>query len=142
MEGKKQSRRVVIVDEDPYWQDFSKKVLESKGFKVETSPHLADLPALLDSQPDIVILGFAAIDHTELEVINAFLDQSNHRHVLVFSTSLPLQTVRLLFRLGAADVTGKPFAPEELVELVEEELGEEEITSSYQEVKQGGHSDG
>ena len=138
MKGKRQSRRVLIVDEDSYWRDFSKKVLERRGFEVEASPNLDDLPALLDRQPDILILGFAAIGPTELEAINAILDQINHRHVLVVSTSLPLRTVRLLFRLGAADVTGKPFAPEELVELVEEELDEESMRSSYQEVRLGG----
>jgi DNA-binding NtrC family response regulator len=130
------------MDDDPYWRTFSAKALESAGFRVEVSSGLDDLSDCLEAQPDIVTLGYAAIGHRELEAINTIFDHSSHHHVLVFSTSLPLQTVRLLFRLGAADVTRKPFAPEELVELVKEESHEASVRSSYQEVRLGGQKDG
>lgn len=135
-----QSKRVLIVDEDPYWRDFSAAALKKKGFAVETSTNLDLLENHLAEGPDIVVLGFAAVGERELGAVNAMLDRSTDRRVLVFSTSLPLKTVRQLFRLGATDVTPKLFAPDELVGLVVEELEEEAAESSYEAVRRRGAS--
>jgi len=131
-------KKVLIADKEPYWRDFSKRILEKKGLHVLAASDYDQLLSTLEEEkPDLVVLGFAAIGERERQIIGEVLRLRSDRHVLVLSTSLPLETMRELFVLGASDVAGKPFAEAELLKLVESELGEERTRSSYQEVKQG-----
>jgi DNA-binding response OmpR family regulator len=135
--------KVLIVDREPYWLDFSKGVLRRKGYRVVTaSSHDELVTALQAGKPDLLLLGFAAIGDAERKLIGDVLQTTGDPHVLVLSTSLPLETVRDLFVLGASDVTNKPFAERELLRLIENHLQQQEIASSYREMKERGLNSG
>ncbi len=135
--------KVLIVDREPYWLNFSKGVLKRAGYKVITAASHEELvTALQAGKPDLWLLGFAAIGEAERKLIGDVLQTSGDPHVLVLSTSLPLETVRDLFVLGAADVTNKPFAERELLRLIENHLQQDRIASSYREMKERGSNSG
>lgn len=116
-------KSILLIDRQHSWRERATHALQRAGFAVEALDSY-DLPEELlhhDRQrPDLVVLGCASVGPEEQSLINAVLLQQ--WHLLVLSTSLPWHTMRALFRVGANDVTDKPYDAEVLVTTVNQAL--------------------
>lgn len=116
-------KAILLIDKQHSWRERSAHALELAGFTVEAldSYRLPEELLYHDRQrPDLVVLGCASVGPEEQSLINEVLLQQ--WHLLVLSTSLPWHTMRALFRVGANDVTDKPYDADVLVTTVNEAL--------------------
>lgn len=114
---------ILLIDKQRSWRERSTHALELAGFAVEALDSYVIPEALLHHdrpRPDLVVLGCASVGPEEQILINEVLLQQ--WHLLVLSTSLPWHTMRALFRVGANDVTDKPYDADLLVMTVNQAL--------------------
>jgi len=109
-------RRILLIDCQEYWRERSAAALRDAGFEVEVLSHY-DYTPREGSEPDLVILGCAAIGENEQHLIGHLL--AAKLHLLVLCTSLPWRVMRALFLAGADDVAEKPYNPSNLLSAVE-----------------------
>jgi DNA-binding NtrC family response regulator len=116
-------KTILLIDKQNSWRERSAHALRLAGFAVEALDTYTLPEALLhhdDHRPDLVVLGCASVGPEEQSLINEVLLQQ--WHLLVLSTSLPWHTMRALFRVGANDVTDKPYDADLLVTTVNQAL--------------------
>jgi DNA-binding NtrC family response regulator len=114
-------KSILLIDRQDSWRERSARALAQAGFHVQTLDRYT-LPPVEEAMhsPDLVVLGCASVGPAEQELIDAIL----HRHwpLVVLSTALPWHTMRALFRIGANDVTDKPYDTNILVATVHQAL--------------------
>jgi DNA-binding response OmpR family regulator len=116
-----QTKRVLIIDRQSFWRDKAALALGSQGYEVQildTYNYEPGLAYFAGGPPDLVILGCSRLQHDERELINNVL--ADHRHLVVFCSSLPWGDMRTLFMAGADDVVDKPYDSARVVSIVEE----------------------
>lgn len=133
MEDISKMKRVLIIDrEQSFWRNDSAEALAGAGFEVRVLDQYEypppDQPP--DEKPDLVVLGCSGIKHDERELIRKIL--SDHRHLLVFSITLPWTIMRSIFLAGADDVVNKPYDPSKLVDFVNDVFASMTPRDNYQ----------
>jgi hypothetical protein len=107
--------------------------LVRSGHAVLVVASLAALRWCLASRPDLIIIAVPSIDKQIETDLRLTIASSPGSVVIVLSTSwqIPQSTERRLFRMGVAEVQGRPADLNRLVALVERELifRDEEIES-------------
>lgn len=137
MEDKPNAKRILIIDrEQTSWLDDSARALRQAGFEVSELDRYEYPPAgqPAEEKPDLVILGCAGIKHAERELIRLILE--DHRHLVVFSISLPWSVMRSIFLAGVDDVMDKSYDPTSLVGLVNHALQSAVPRDGYHEMEQ------
>ena len=141
MKHHSRSRYLLVIDRQQHWREFCVDALASADFSVCALDGY-DYPPSCDGgqgmPPDLVVLGCASVGPEELKLIRQVLQHKHH--LLVLCTSLPLQTMRALFREGVDDVADKPYEPGSLVDIVRQTLESISPRTSYRAVEQEGVS--
>ena len=118
------SPSIWIVDRLDYWRSFAAETLERGGFAVETYAHYDELPCRSEgpAHPDLVVLGCACSRADERLLVEAIVRRG--WPVLILSSRLSCEDLRLLFLAGATDVFPRPDSPDLLLSLVRGDLVE------------------
>lgn len=107
--------RVLVVDDDPALAEMLTIVLRGEGFETAV---VADgtraLPAVRDSQPDVVLLDLMLPGMNGIDVCRAIRAESGVPIVMLTAKSDTVDVV-LGLESGADDYVVKPFKPKELV---------------------------
>jgi DNA-binding NtrC family response regulator len=125
MEGKgqiemKSSCRILVIDRQSYWLQFSAEVLTAAGFSVSSRATYPDVlsPQIPEGKDaDLVVLGCARVGAEEQTLIQQLLARGYH--LLVLCAFLPWQDMRALFLQGVDDVADKPRNAPGLISIVE-----------------------
>ena len=115
------TKQVLIIDKQSFWRDKARKALIGKGYRVQTCNNYDYDPShgyFPEGPPDLVILGCPNLKYEERALIDKVL--ADHRHLVVFCSSLPWGDMRTLFMAGADDVVDKPYDSARVVTIVEE----------------------
>jgi len=130
---------ILLIDQQPYWRQFSTSTLKSVGFLVctlDTYNYVLPQDCLHGQSPDMVVLGCAQVGPNERKLISQILDHKHH--LLVLSAYLPLQVMHSLFLQGIVDIAEKPDDPISLVNMVNQALSSTAPRNSYQAVERYG----
>jgi DNA-binding response OmpR family regulator len=133
------SKRILLIDYQPYWREIFTQTLKSVGFSVctlETYNYSPPQDCLQGEKPDLVVLGCAHIGPEEQQLITRILGHKHH--ILVLCDFLPWQEMRSLFLQGVDDITDKPYDPAYLVSIVIQTLESIVPHNGYQAVERDG----
>ena len=115
-----EKKRILLVDRNVNWLEFSAATLAEKEYSVQALnqyDYLSHQACFDGNPPDLVILGCAKIRQSEWEFIQ---DVKNaKRHLIVLCASLTWDERRSLF-LAGVDVADKPFDADSLAQVIEE----------------------
>ena len=107
--------RVLVVDDDPALAEMLTIVLRCEGFETAVvSDGTRALPAVRDTQPDVVLLDLMLPGMNGIDVCRAIRAESGVPIVMLTAKSDTVDVV-LGLESGADDYVVKPFKPKELV---------------------------
>ncbi|MEQ3550738.1 MtrAB system response regulator MtrA [Pseudonocardia nematodicida] len=107
--------RVLVVDDDPALAEMLTIVLRGEGFETAVvSDGTRALPAVRDTQPDVVLLDLMLPGMNGIDVCRAIRAESGVPIVMLTAKSDTVDVV-LGLESGADDYVVKPFKPKELV---------------------------
>lgn len=104
--------RILLIDDDLFFQKFYATKLSEKGFEVYVaSDGVEGIKKAKAIKPDIILLDIIMPKKDGFEVLKAFASDQEMRNtpVLVFSTLGQEEEVKKALALGARDYTNKTF---------------------------------
>lgn len=104
--------RILVIEDDTFFQNFYKTKLEEKGFQVEIASNgYEGLKTANTSVPDIIILDLIMPEKDGFEVLSDLFASKTLRKipVLVFSTLGQESDVQKAKTMGAIDYVNKSF---------------------------------
>lgn len=121
--GELQSKRILIVDDDPEIRKTVTAMLESIGFLVMAVAGANAAIALIDRErPDAILTDIHMAEGDGLELINAVRDRGLNIPIVAMSGGgaiSGLDNLELARKLGAAAIVGKPFRSSHLAEALD-----------------------
>jgi two-component system, NtrC family, response regulator AtoC len=107
---------VLIIDDEASLVSSLTFALEEEGYKVHgAATGLAGLQAVVDVQPDLVLLDLRLPDQTGLEVLEAMKRENDEPQVIMISAHGDTRMAVRAVKLGAADYMTKPFDLDDLL---------------------------
>ncbi|MCL1821108.1 MAG: response regulator transcription factor [Oscillospiraceae bacterium] len=107
---------ILLVEDVREVQNYNKRMLENKGFAVETAMTLAGAREFLDSQkPDIIVLDRGMPDGEGLDFLKAIRAAGSNTPVLMLTGYGETNDVITGFKTGCDDYLPKPYVFEELL---------------------------
>ncbi len=115
--------RVLAVDDDAVIRNGLKRILEAKGYEIETfgSGPLA-LERMADAPFDLVITDLKMPGMNGLEVLRRIRDLQPEVPVIMITGYSTVETAVEAMKNGALDYIAKPFTPEEILTKIEAAL--------------------
>ncbi len=108
--------RVLVIDDEPSIRRSLTRVLEERGFEVETARTGGDgLKAAERWDPTVVLLDLKLPDATGLEILRALKERDPAVAVLMITAYGDVSEAVEALRLGAADFLKKPYELEDVV---------------------------
>ena len=120
---KTENHRVLIIDDERPVLMTLDALLKRHGYQVETAPTAAQGLKLLKSRsPSVVLLDLQLPDVHGLEMLDQIKTELPEVHVIVLTAHDSLHNAIESIKRGAYHFISKPYAPEELLSLVEKAL--------------------
>jgi len=127
-----ESRRILVVDDEPRMVRFVRMNLELEGYQVSTASNgLEALDKVREEIPDLVILDIMMPEMDGYETLERIRQVSTVPVIMLTVKAEEEDKVRGL-ELGADDYVTKPFSPRELVSRVKAALRRAEMPSPAQ----------
>jgi DNA-binding NtrC family response regulator len=129
-----EGKRILLIDHQSSWREAAGNALSKRRFLVKTSDaYTYSEPKcyVQGGPPDVVILGCATVERKEQRLIEDVV--AHKRHLVILCAALPREDVRQLFLAGAADVSDKPYSPDNLFHVVGEALLSQEVKDDFRE---------
>lgn len=119
-------KRVLIVDDSVYMRMLIRTALEKEGYEIvaEAANGESAIEMALEHQPDLITLDNVMPDMMGLEVIGTLREEEVSSQIIVISAVGQQMMIDKEKALGIADYIVKPFTPEQLVEVVENVMGQ------------------
>src|SRR5436853_1200931 len=133
----KQSRRILIIaDERPILLTLE-ALLSRHGFETETAATAAaGLKALKNKAPSLVLLDLQLPDAQGLEMLDQIKAERPETQVIILTAHDTLNNAIESIKRGAYHFISKPYAPEELLSLVEKALETQSLLRETKELRQ------
>ncbi|MEB2346719.1 MAG: response regulator [Deltaproteobacteria bacterium] len=107
--------RVLVVDDERFFREAIRELLEAAGHPVATAATAADaLEAAADPEVGVVVLDIQLPDRSGLEVLRALRERRPELRVVMLSAHTDQEYVLEALRLGACDYLAKPLHEEEM----------------------------
>ncbi|NQT29404.1 MAG: response regulator [Candidatus Saganbacteria bacterium] len=120
----KETKRILVVDDEQGILDFFEKALNREGYDVRTSLDGSDaLEKLKMEKPDLVILDIKMPGIDGIETLHYIREMDKNVVVLMLTAYGTLDSAKEALRLGATDYITKPFKLDYIKEVVKENLG-------------------
>ena len=120
---KNDNRRVLIIDDERPVLMTLEALLKRHGYQVDTAPTAAQGLKLLKSKsPTLVLLDLRLPDANGLEMLDGIKNELPEVQVIILTAHDSLHNAIESIKRGAFHFISKPYAPEELLSLIEKAL--------------------
>src|SRR5436305_1451060 len=132
----KESRRILIIDDERPVLLTLEASLSRHGFQTETaSTSAAGLKALKNKAPSLVLLDLQLPDAQGLEMLEEIKSERPETQVIILTAHDTLNNAIESIKRGAFHFISKPYAPEELLSLVEKALEKQSLLKETQTLR-------
>src|SRR6058998_3060305 len=134
---KTNSRHVLIIDDERPVLMTLEALLKRHGYHVDTAPTAAQGLKLVKSKPPtLVLLDLRLPDADGLEMLDRIKSELPEMHVIILTAHDSLHNAIESIKRGAYHFISKPYAPEELLSLVEKALEKQSLLREAEELRQ------
>lgn len=122
---KRTQPRILLIDKEPWWaDDFFKRVLGRRGYRVEVEPDEERALSRMGRRHYEVVILDSFSGKEELGTLRTIRARYPDVRVIVVSAAPSWQGARESLRLGAMDYLSKSYDEDRLVKSVEAALGD------------------
>src|SRR5207249_7647382 len=134
---KTENHRVLIIDDERPVLMTLEALLKRHGYQVETAPTGAQgLKVLKSKSPTLVLLDLRLPDADGLEMLDRIKTELPNVQVIILTAHDSLHNAIESIKRGAYHFISKPYAPEELLSLVEKALEKQFLLREAEELRQ------
>src|SRR6059036_1850898 len=134
---KTNSRHVLIIDDERPVLMTLEALLKRHGYQVETAPTAAQGLKLLKSKtPTLVLLDLRLPDGHGLEMLDRIKTEFPGTQVIILTAHDSLRNAIESIKRGAYHFISKPYAPEELLSLIEKALEKQFLLRETEELRE------
>src|SRR5213595_3199071 len=134
---KTNNRHVLIIDDERPVLMTLEALLKRHGYQVETAPTAVQgLKALKSKPPTLVLLDLRLPDADGLEMLERIKTELPQVQVIILTAHDSLHNAIESIKRGAYHFISKPYAPEELLSLVEKALEKQFLLREAKELRQ------
>src|SRR5437773_2510855 len=132
-----ENRRILIIDDERPILLTLEALLSRHGYQVETAATASlGLRALKDKSPSLVLLDLQLPDAEGLQTLDQIKTESPETPVVILTAHDSLNNAIESIKRGAYHFISKPYAPEELLSLVEKALEKQSLLRETKELRQ------
>ncbi|MBD3268100.1 response regulator [bacterium] len=130
-------QRILVIDDEAVVGLSCKRILSKAGHEVDTeqSPILG-LEKIRTCDYDVILLDLVMDEMSGIEVLEQCKAMGNAAEVIVITGYSTVETAVKAMKLGAADYVSKPFAPDELVMVLNKVLEHSRLVRENTELRQ------
>src|SRR5438552_2612889 len=133
----KENRRILIIDDERPILLTLEALLSRHGFETETAgTAAAGLKALKNKAASLVLLDLQLPDAEGLQMLEQIKTERPETQVIILTAHDTLNNAIESIKRGAYHFISKPYAPEELLSLVEKALEKQSLLRETQELRQ------
>src|SRR5438094_1097581 len=134
---KTENHRVPIIDDERPVLMTLEALLKRHGYQVDTAPTAAQgLKLLKTKSPSLVLLDLQLPDAEGLETLDRIKSELPDMHVIILPAHDSLHNAIESIKRGAYHFISKPYAPEELLSLVEKALEKQFLLRETEELRE------
>src|SRR5437870_3630747 len=134
---KTENHRVLIIDDERPVLMTLEALLKRHGYQVETAPTAAQgLKVLKSKSPTLVLLDLRLPDADGLEMLERIKSEQPKVQVIILTSHASLQNAIESIKRGAYHCISMPYAPEELLSLVEKALETQFLLREAKELRE------
>jgi DNA-binding NtrC family response regulator len=134
---KTENHRVLIIDDERPVLMTLEALLKRHGYQVETAPTAAQgLKVLKSKSPTLVLLDLRLPDADGLEMLDRIKTELPKVQVIILTAHDSLHNAIESIKRGAYHFISKPYAPEELLSLVEKALEKQFLLREAEELRE------
>ena len=132
-----ESRRILIIDDERPILLTLEALLGRHGYKVETAATAAAAQKLLEAKsPALVLLDLQLPDAEGFEMLDRIKNDHAETQVIILTAHDTLNNAIESIKRGAFHFISKPYAPEELLSLVEKALEKQSLLRETEQLRQ------
>src|SRR2546428_14003657 len=133
----KQSHRILVIDDERPILLTLEALLSRHGFETETAATAAaGLKALKNKTPALVLLDLQLPDAEGLQMLEQIKTERPEMQVIILTAHDTLANAIESIKRGAYHFISKPYAPEELLSLVEKALEKQSLVQETEELRE------
>ena len=122
------AKKILVVDDDRSILTILGGLLQRHGFQViPAATAAAGMAALIKDEPDVVLLDLGLPDADGLETLAAIRSEQPGIPILILTAQDSLDNAIESIKRGAFHFISKPYAPEELLSLIQRALEQQEL---------------
>jgi len=134
---KPENRRILIIDDERPILMTLEALLERRGYQVDTAPTASQGMKLLKSKsPALVLLDLQLPDAEGLEMLDRIKTELPEMQVIILTAHDSLHNAIESIKRGAYHFISKPYAPEELLSLIEKALEKQFLLREAEELRE------
>ena len=134
---KAENRRILIIDDERPILMTLEALLERRGYQVDTAPTASQgLKLLKAKSPALVLLDLQLPDAEGLEMLDRIKTELPEMQVIILTAHDSLHNAIESIKRGAYHFISKPYAPEELLSLVEKALEKQFLLREAEELRE------
>jgi DNA-binding NtrC family response regulator len=134
---KTENRRILIIDDQRPILMTLEALLERRGYQVDTAPTASQgLKLLRSKSPALVLLDLQLPDAEGLEMLDRIKTELPEMQVIILTAHDSLHNAIESIKRGAYHFISKPYAPEELLSLVEKALEKQFLLRETEELRE------
>src|SRR6478736_7304755 len=134
---KTDNRHILIIDDERPVLMTLEALLKRRGYEVDTAPTAAQgLKALKSKSPNLVLLDLRLPDADGLEMLDRIKNELPEVPVIILTAHDSLHNAIESIKRGAFHFISKPYAPEELLSLVEKALEKQFLLRETQALRE------
>src|SRR5438874_2915488 len=131
------NHRILIIDDERPILITLEALLQRHGYQVDTAPTASQgLKLLKTKSPSLVLLDLQLPDAEGLETLDRIKTELPDMHVIILTAHDSLHNAIESIKRGAYHFISKPYAPEELLSLVEKALEKQFLLREAQELRE------
>src|SRR3979411_972329 len=135
-----ENRRILIVDDERPILLTLKALLSRHNYKVDTAATAAaGLKVLREKSPSLVLLDLQLPDAEGLEMLDQIKTEHPDMQVIILTAHNTLSNAIESIKRGAYHFSSKPYAPEELLSLVDKALEKQSLLRETEELREKTH---
>jgi DNA-binding NtrC family response regulator len=134
---KPENRRILIIDDERPILMTLGALLERRGYQVDTAPTASQGMKMLKSKsPALVLLDLQLPDAEGLEMLDRIKTELPEMQVIILTAHDSLHNAIESIKRGAYHFISKPYAPEELLSLIEKALEKQFLLRETEELRE------
>src|SRR5213083_383797 len=134
---KTENRRILIIDDERPILMTLEALLERRGYQVDTAPTASQgLKLLKTKSPSLVLLDLQLPDAEGLQTLDSIKTDSPEMPVIILTAHDTLNNAIESIKRGAYHFISKPYAPEELLSLIEKALEKQSLLRETEKLRQ------